>query len=118
MRKDVIDLDEALERTGDDIDLVVELLEVFIEDYPVKMRALRDAAGQKNITQLKDVAHAMKGASGNISAKRMREIFLSIENAGGQDEIAGIEGMLNELDTEFDDVKAYYAQLKKRVESK
>lgn len=115
MNKDVIDFDEAIERVEDDIDLLIELLEVFLEDCPGKMKAMRLAAEQKDFPRLRDLAHSMKGAAANISVKKMREIFLAFENMGEEGALISADERFAELDCQLADLKEYYTQLKKKL---
>ena len=54
----------------------------------------------------------MKGASGNISAKTMREIFLKMEEAGKAGNLSGAQGLLGQLDTTYKALKARIEELK------
>lgn len=115
MNKDIIDLDEALERVEDDVDLLIELFEVFIEDYPLKMQAMRQATESSDFSQLADLAHSLKGASGNISAKTMRDVFIYIEQMAKDQKAQNINESLDKLDVLFDELKVYVVQMKEKL---
>ncbi len=68
MSEEIIDLKDVLERVQDDKELLAELFDIYQEDFVVKRQALGEAITAKDITKIKEIAHSMKGSSGNISA--------------------------------------------------
>ncbi|HLF18284.1 MAG TPA: Hpt domain-containing protein [Candidatus Omnitrophota bacterium] len=110
MNDQLLDLDEFKERVQDDIDLLLELLDIFMADYVGKRAALGEAISKKDIDQLKSVAHSLKGASGNISAKSLREIFLQMEDMAKKNDLSPGNDLLAKLDET-------YTALTKRIET-
>jgi two-component system, sensor histidine kinase and response regulator len=110
---EAIDLKEVLERVQDDRDLLLELLDIFLTDCPPKIEAMKRAVGSKDLTQLRDLSHSLKGASGNISAKKMYAAFLKIEQMAKNNDLNQIETLLKEIDTQLIDVRGYALKLKK-----
>jgi len=82
MSEDLLDVNEFMERVQDDKELLLELLDIFLADYMEKRKTLQEAVDGQDFEQIKGVAHSLKGASGNISAKSMCEIFSSLEEMG------------------------------------
>jgi HPt (histidine-containing phosphotransfer) domain-containing protein len=72
----LIDLDDG--QTG----LLAELFGLFKEDTPSRMEGLKRALADGNSVAVSELAHALKGASGTIGAKHMREIAHNLEKAG------------------------------------
>ncbi len=62
MHKNVIDLDDVLERVQDYWDLLMELFDIFQEDYKDKLSQLQKLVGEQNFVQIRNVAHSLKGA--------------------------------------------------------
>lgn len=113
---DIMDLKEFLERVQDDKELLLELLDIFSDDYKVKRQALGEAIKTNDADQLRSIAHSLKGASGNISAKRLRNIFLQIEEiAKADDNIAPAKDYLNALDAEFADLEKRFTEVRKEL---
>ena len=112
MSEEVVDLKEVLERVQDDRELLLELFDIFIEDYPGKLDAIKQAVAKKDSEALRDAAHSMKGASGNLSAKRLYAMFLKVEQLAKANNMDGVEGLLKELDGAFSDFKNYAAKFK------
>lgn len=115
MSQDIIDLLEVLERVQNDRELLAELIDIFLEDCPNKMNTIKECVKKKDFAQLRDTAHSIKGASGNISAKKLHAIFLQIEQAGKNNSLNGMEALLSELDSQFQKFKEYSVTLKQEL---
>ncbi|MBL8012401.1 MAG: Hpt domain-containing protein [Candidatus Omnitrophica bacterium] len=110
---EIIDLKDFMERVQDDKELLLELLDIFQEDFVIKRQALQTAVSASDIAKIKEVAHSLKGASGNISAKEMHANFLKIEQAVKVNDLGQLGPILQEVDTQFELIKKFAAQLKK-----
>ena len=115
MNEDIIDLPEFLERVQDDKELLLELLDIYSADYLEKRKALTDALVKKDFEQIRNIAHSLKGASGNISAKPIRAIFSILEEKGKKDELTGVEPLLKDLDRLFAELTNHIPQLKQKL---
>ncbi len=115
MSDDVIDLPEALERVQDDKGFLVELLDVFQKDFLEKRAVLAEALTAKDLPKVREVAHSMKGSSGNISAKRMYATCLELEKLAKTNSTDGMQDLARNIDAQFADVQAFAARLKKEL---
>ena len=113
MSDDVIDLPEALERVQDDKGFLVELLDVFQEDFLKKRAVLAEALTTKDIMKVREVAHSMKGSSGNISAKGIYAVCLDLEKLAKTNSTDGMQDLARNIDVQFAGVQAFAAKLKK-----
>lgn len=113
MADDIIDLPDILERVQDDKALLLELLDIFQEDFAGERRALGEAVTKKDFNKIRKGAHALKGASGNISAKRMSATCLQLEQLAKANTIAGMSDLVKTIDSQFEEVKANIEKLKK-----
>lgn len=59
---------ELLALMEGDRDLLVELIEVFFEDAPQRVEAVRRALADRDAEALYKAAHALKGSAGNFGA--------------------------------------------------
>jgi len=114
MAEDVIDLADVLERVQDDKELLLELLDIYQEDFIQKRAALADAIAKKDFVKIKEVAHSMKGASGNISAKRLYATTLELEHKAKDSNGDGLDELLKLVDSQFEEVKANAIKLKQQ----
>ncbi len=113
METEIIDLKEVLERVQDDKELLLELFDIYQGDFVKKRQALSDAINAKDITKIKEIAHSMKGASGNISAKMIYGSCLSLEQLAKSNTTDGMNDLVQQIDVQFLQVKDKAAQLSK-----
>lgn len=113
MSEEVLDLQEVLERVQDDKELLLELFDIFQEDYEQKRRQIGQAVVQKDCEQLKNIAHSLKGASSNISAKRIYSLFAEIEQMAVRGDADGIGNILKNTDREYADLQSAIEKCKK-----
>ena len=111
MGDNAIDLKEFLERVQDDKELLLELLDIYQEDFSEKRKALGEAMDKKDLEQIKSVAHSMKGSSGNISAKALHALCLRIEQTAKSGD-ANIGPLLSEMDQLYSKVQENIARIK------
>lgn len=102
MDKIVLDVDEFMERVQDDKDLLVELLDIFAEDFSLKRAVIDEAVSLEDFELIKSVAHSLKGASGNISAKSLREYIIKIEEMGKLKDVTQAPEILAGLDKAYE----------------
>ena len=114
---EIIDLKDFMERVQDDKELLVELLDIFQEDFVGKRQMLDEAVKSSDINKIKEVAHSLKGASGNISAKEMHANFLKVEGATKNNDLNQVASLLKEIDVQFDQIKQFAAKIKKEFAS-
>ena len=115
MSEELLDLNEFKERVQDDTELLLELLDIFVADYQVKRQSLQEAIDKGDCEEVKSVAHSLKGASGNISAKSMRAIFLLIEDAAKGGDVSNTGDLLSQLDEIFNSLSTRIEEVKKEL---
>ncbi|MEA2206231.1 MAG: two-component system, sensor histidine kinase and response regulator [Blastocatellia bacterium] len=69
---------ERLQADGDP-DLIVELIDLYLADVPLRMTKMREALRQRNWLQVKREAHNLRGSSGNLGAVGMAAICEEVE---------------------------------------
>lgn len=79
---DVFGYAEALERMGDDGEMLAELAGVFIEDGPRMLSDLREALNRADVDDFTRLAHGLKGSVAIFSAKKAFEQALHAETLG------------------------------------
>lgn len=115
MGREVLDLNEFLERVQNDKELLLELLDIFVEDFQEKRKQMEAALKNNDCDQIKRLSHALKGSSGNISAKPLRSVLLQMEEKGKNGDLTGADGLLAEMDKEFEALAAHIATLKEEL---
>jgi two-component system sensor histidine kinase/response regulator len=80
-----------LERLGDDEALLADVVQVFLDDCPKRLEAIKNAVDARDPEAIRTSAHALKGAAGNLSAAGLCEAARILERIGA-------EGRLNAAD--------------------
>lgn len=86
MAKNFIDLEELLERTENDRELMRDLLTIFKEEFPQRLQSLREAIGSLNATHVVMEAHALKGMLSNLAAVEAAATAAELERLGRNNE--------------------------------
>ena len=103
--KPVFDQESALERVGGDTEFLKELIELFKSDYPEKLAQLSKGIKDKNYKTIKETAHSIKSASGNLSLTRVYDLSFKMEDMGKEGKIQDIEKAYNKLEEELGKIK-------------
>jgi signal transduction histidine kinase/DNA-binding response OmpR family regulator/HPt (histidine-containing phosphotransfer) domain-containing protein len=101
-RGDTASLDTAAlrRRLLNDDQLIRALLTVFLGDCPPQLTELERTVEQRDATAIRRVAHALKGAAGNISAPRLFEAARLLEEMGAAGRLENVESCLQHVRTE------------------
>ncbi len=117
MSEQVIDLDEFLERVQEDKELLLELLDIFQDDFATKRKMLGEAVESNDLEQIKNISHSLKGASGNISAKPLREVFVKFEDMGRIGDLKEAGDVLAVLDKESEALFNHMDELREKFKA-
>ena len=115
MSEEIIDLKDVLERVQDDKELLAELFDIYQEDFVIKRKALGAAIDAQDIAKIKEVAHSMKGSSGNISAKPLYAACLKLETLAKEGKTDGMQEVAVAIDGYFEEIKIFAARFKKEL---
>ncbi len=110
-----LDIDEFMNRVQDDKDLFFELLDIFVQDYQTKRVEMEEAFKNNDARTVEHVAHFLKGSCGNISAKPLRAIFSELEEKGKANDLADMEGYLNNIDQRFEELAVRIGELRQEL---
>lgn len=115
MSDQILDVPEFMERVQDDKELLLELLDIFVEDFEQKRVTLGEAITNKDFEVIGSIGHSVKGASGNISAKQLREVCIVMEEKGKSQDASGLEDLLSQMDKEYAILKERIVEVKKEL---
>jgi two-component system, sensor histidine kinase and response regulator len=101
MNDDILDLPDLMDRVQGDVELALELFDIYQDDYQGKRVELGAAVRDGNVVEVRNVAHSLKGASGNISARQMRDSFYQLEEMGKIGELKGAAEILEKVDQDY-----------------
>ncbi len=96
-----VDLEDGLARAGDDREFFLELLQMFIDDAPARLKELQAAIEASDAIRVCSIAHGIKGAAANLSANAVRDSAYELETLGRQAATSGYDAPLTQLRTEL-----------------
>jgi PAS domain S-box-containing protein len=93
-------LDEslALSRVGGDVELLKEVVELFLDDYPLTFEKIKGAVANRDATALEHHAHSLKGSVSTFGANRAFEAAFTLEKQGRSGDLTGAQEGLIQLE--------------------
>jgi len=101
----IFDKDSLLSRVLGDEELAREVIQVFLGDVPKKITAIKQALDKRDITLVRDQAHAIKGAAMNASASALKEAAYQMEQAGEAADIDTADTLMPQIEEQFEILK-------------
>ena len=87
-------------------DILTELINLFLDDAPIRLRSIREAAAKGDAHALEKNAHTLKGSSQNMGATRMGALCAELQEAGSAGDLARAPELVDLLTAEFERVDA------------
>ncbi len=87
----------ALKRLDDDHDLLVEMIDLFLEEAPTSVTKLAAALSQTDLLELADAAHAIKGMAGHFCAEKIISLAVTLEHDARKGADADFQSMTHDL---------------------
>ena len=84
-----------------DITFLKEVFDLYIEQAPGLINDIKKSYTDKNPVKLSQSAHALKGASLNIGAKKFADICKQLEMKGKENNLENVDELIKELDENF-----------------
>jgi CheY-like chemotaxis protein len=86
-----VDRPALLERLGGDEQLLSDVIQIFLDDCPVRLEAIRAAVSERHADRVRQEAHALKGAAANLSATGLFEAAQALERIGAENRLEAAE---------------------------
>jgi two-component system sensor histidine kinase/response regulator len=94
-----LDRELALSRVGGDADLLKEIAELFVEDYPRVLEELHQAIESGDAQAVERTAHGLKGSVSTFGARAAMEAARTLENLGRARQVEELNEVLRTLET-------------------
>jgi len=114
MGEGIINRESLLERVGGDMDLLKELVELFMDDSLLLVDRIRQSVMRKDADDLEKAAHGLKGSVLNFGAKSVADIAQALETMGRNRDITQAQNVVAELAKQ---IEAMRAELKAMTDS-
>ncbi len=110
-------IDELLSLTGDgDPELLLDLINMFMEDAPSKVEAIHQGMGKKDWEQIARAAHSLMGSSGNLGIHQVQHTCNSLQRVDSGNTPDDLEGMVQSLDKHLGEAIAALEDLRSRYQ--
>ncbi|RZS93571.1 PAS domain-containing hybrid sensor histidine kinase/response regulator [Aquimarina brevivitae] len=98
------------EGIANDMDIAQDLITMFMTNMPTKIDRLVQACHEKDLVDIKALAHSIKGSSLSMYCDILADIAGKIENATKENFSENIEVLISELNNEWEMVKKLLLQ--------
>ncbi len=105
MSENIFDKPSLINRMLGDEELAREIISVFLDDVPNKIAILKQALENREASDVRDHAHAIKGAAMNTSALALKDIAYLMEEAGEAADIDKAITLMPEIEKQFELLK-------------
>jgi HPt (histidine-containing phosphotransfer) domain-containing protein len=105
---DVLDpaaLNTLLEVIGGEHDVLVELIDSFLEEAPPLLAGMRQALAQEDSIELRRTAHTIISSATDFGAVQLAELCKKLENMGKAGTLAGAAALVAQIENEYEQVK-------------
>jgi signal transduction histidine kinase/CheY-like chemotaxis protein len=92
---------QALKRVGDDEELLLEVVEIFLNEAPQALVKLRRALTGEDSIAVARIAHGMKGEVGYLGIGTLSQKTRDLEEAGNRQDLETAEALVTSLEAEI-----------------
>lgn len=112
-----LDRDALVELLDGKLELIVTIIDAFLDDCSDYMTAIRAAVEAEDADRLTRAAHGLKGATGSLRAGPARDAAGVLEEMGQTGNFAGADAALETLEREIDRLQEALRALKTDCEN-
>ena len=109
-----VDMEEALEIVDGDDELLKEIFDDFLEDYPDALAKIKEAVLMSDADSLYSMAHKLKGMLKNVGANTASIIASELEGMGKKQDQSRAGETLKRLDEVCKGLRSFIQQMKDR----
>jgi len=112
--RSVLDELRTLQEEGEP-DIVTELIDLYLQEAPARLDAIRAAVSHRDASELVRAAHSLKGSSANLGAGPVSTVCGELERCGRENQVDETPALLQRLEDAFGHLRS--ALQSERVES-
>lgn len=98
-------------------DMIIELIDTFLQDYPDKLSLLSEAVKNKDFETISSYSHSLKGSLGVFSADNTRDTAYNLELAGKNNDESNLDNLLMQFEQQLDDLSKELNSIKNELSS-
>ncbi len=92
----------------DEPDLIVELIDLYLADFPQQLSIMKDSVSRADEISLKRAAHTLKGSSGNLGINGIAAICQLIEETDSSQSFQNSNELINQMEEIFARVRLIF----------
>jgi HPt (histidine-containing phosphotransfer) domain-containing protein len=92
----VMDVESTLERLSGDVELMDQIMLIFLEDAPGLVHAAREALAGGELSQLRRAAHSLKGMMATLSAREGANAAYRLEQSAASGDAAACSPLIHD----------------------
>jgi two-component system, sensor histidine kinase and response regulator len=101
----ILDRAAALSRVGGDTDLLREMAQLFLEEYPRSLSDVRLAVRARDARAVERSAHSLKGSVGNFAADAAFQAAFRLEMLGRVGDMSNVDSHLAQLERALSELR-------------
>ena len=105
---------QALERVDGDLELMADMIDLFMDDYVNQISDIDKAISESNPKVLERAAHKLKGAAGNFVAKSVCDLAHQLETMGRAGDLGKASVIYETLKTQIGKLTAELTKVKEQ----
>lgn len=109
-------LNELVIMLDGDSDLLIEIINTFLEVSPSLVQDMKDAIRNEDATKLKQAAHTMKAPAQQIGATKVGNISAKLEEIGKGGDLTNAMPLYEKIKSEYDALEEALKALKRKLE--
>jgi len=98
---DVFNVDEALAQLESDTDLLRQIVQLFVDQYPKLLEESQQAFSRSDCISLAAIAHTLASSAGQLGAQRASAAARNLEQLGCQGNLSDVPQALAKLESEL-----------------
>ena len=95
-----------MEMLDGDVGSATTILAGFIEDATIQIESIKRALEERNFSELKQRAHTLKSASGNVGAQLLQKLATDLEKASEEKHIEELPILIGKLEASFEEFES------------
>jgi HPt (histidine-containing phosphotransfer) domain-containing protein len=92
----LMDVSGALRRLGDDVELLEQIMLIFLEDAPGLIHSAREALAHSDALELRRSAHSVKGMMATLGAQAGQNAAFRLEQCAASGELAEASDLIRD----------------------
>jgi len=98
----VFDYDEFLHRIDGDVELLKEVITIFLEDTPGLLANLYVSIRSCDANAVERAVHTLKGAAANISAKRLQQLSQQVQQMLKKNDVMHLLAFIEDFEENYE----------------